>query len=49
MKNMYKLFLAINKGKYKIIKFRQFLNYCTHNNNEIKGSPKTRMKARGTS
>ena len=36
----------INKGKYKNTKFNQFLNYCTHNKNEIKGSPKIRMKAK---
>ena len=40
---------AINKGKYKNTKFNQFLNYCTHNKNEIKGYPKIRMKAKGTS
>ena len=35
---MLKLFQAINKGIYS-----------THNKNEIKGSPKIRMKAKGSS
>ena len=48
MKEMWKLFEASNKRKYKNTKFNQFLNYCTHNKNEIKGSPKIRMKAKGT-
>ena len=44
-----KLFQAINKGKFKNLKFNQFLNYCTHNENEIKWISKIRMKAKGTS
>ena len=40
---------VINKGKYKNTKFNLFLNYCTHNKNEIKWSSKIRMKAKGTS
>ena len=31
------------------MQFNQFFNYCTHNKNEIKGSPKTRVKAKKTS
>ena len=49
MKKMLKLFQVINKGKYKNTKLNQFLNYCTYNKNGIKGSSKTRMKAKGTS
>ena len=49
MKKMKKRFQAINKGIHKNTKFKQFLNYCTHYKNEIKGSPKIRMKAKGTS
>ena len=44
-----KTFSAINKGKYKDTKFNQFLNYCTHNKNEIEECPKIRIKAKETS
>ena len=40
MKKLEKPFQAINKEKYENTKLSQFLNYCTHNKNEIKGSPK---------
>ena len=33
----------------KYIQFNQFFIYCTHNKNEIKGSSKMRVKAKGTS
>ena len=49
MKKMQKLFQVINSGKYKYTKFNQFLNYFTHNKNEIKRSPpKKTVKAKGT-
>ena len=46
---MQKLFQVINKGKYKNTKFNQFLNYCSHNKNEIKVFPEIGLKAKGTS
>ena len=39
----------INKEKYKNTKFDKFLNYYTHNKNEIKESAKLRIKTEGTS
>ena len=43
--NFYK---PLIKGNIKYTKFNQFLNYCIHNKNEIKGSHIIRMKAKGT-
>ena len=48
MKKMQKILQAFNKGKYKYTKFKQFLNYCTHNKNEIKGSSRITIKAKRT-
>ena len=45
-KNFFKLLI---KGNIKYVKFNQFLSYFTYNKNEIKGSPKIRMKAKRTS
>ena len=43
------LFKPLIKKNIKYTQFNQFFLYCTHNNNEIKSSPKTRMKVEGTS
>ena len=33
----------------KNIQFHQFFIYCTHNKDEMKGSPKIKVKTKGTS
>ena len=42
------LFKPLIKENIKYIKFTKFFNYCTHNGNEIKQSPKIRMDVKGT-
>ena len=37
------------KKNIKYMQFNQFFIYCTYNKNEIKGSPKIRVKAKRTS
>ena len=48
-RNFNKFFKPLIKRNIKYLKFNQFLNYCTHNKNEIKGSPKLREKVKRTS
>ena len=48
MKKMQKILQAFNKEKYKYTKFKQFLNYCTHNKNEIKGPSRITIKPKRT-
>ena len=36
------------KKNVKCIQFNQFFIHCTHNKNEINGSPKIRVKAKRT-
>ena len=48
-RNFKKFFKPLIKRNIKYLKFNQFLNYCTHNKNEIKGSPKLREKVKRTS
>ena len=43
------LFKPLIKKNIKYMQFNQFFLYCTHNNNEIKSSPKIRMKVEETS
>ena len=42
------LFKTLIKKNIKYMQSNQFFNYLTNNNNEINGSPKIRVKAKGT-
>ena len=47
-RNCNNLFKTLIKTNIKYMQSNQFFNYFTNNNNEINGSPKIRVKAKGT-
>lgn len=49
MKKIQQLIQIINKRKYKTnYNSTKILKYCTHNKYDIKGSPKLKVNAKGT-